>query len=149
MAAINVRIVLRSNALSGFAYTEKFKYHEAMLMGAGFKGRFKATALFAGLGGFVTAAAIPASRWFMEKFILPAPGEGPSPAAQEKGFYDFRFIGHAADGRDLKIKVTGDRDPGYGSTAKILGEAATCLDALTCVGTAVAGPLGAACGVNI
>lgn len=127
MAAINVRIVLRSNALSGFAYTENFKYHEAMLMGAGFKGRYKATALSAGLGGFVTAAAIPPTRWFMEKFILPAPGEGPSPAAQEKGFYDFRFIGHTADGRDLKIKVTGDRDPGYGSTGKILGEAAACL----------------------
>jgi short subunit dehydrogenase-like uncharacterized protein len=127
MAAINVRIVLRSNALSGFAYTEKFKYHEAMLMGTGFKGRYKATALSAGLGGFVTAAAIPPTRWVMEKFILPAPGEGPSPAAQEKGFYDFRFIGHTADGRDLKVKVTGDRDPGYGSTAKILGEAAACL----------------------
>lgn len=127
MAAINVRVVLRSNALSNFAYTEQFKYHEAMLMGAGFKGRYKATALSAGLGGFVTAAAIPPTRWFMEKFILPAPGEGPSPAAQEKGFYDFRFIGHTADGRDLKIKVTGDRDPGYGSTGKILGEAAACL----------------------
>ncbi len=127
MAAVNVRIVLRSNALSGFAYTENFKYHEVMLMGAGFKGRYKATALSVGLGGFVTAAAIPPTRWLMEKFILPAPGEGPSYAAQEKGFYDLRFIGHTADGRDLKVKVTGDRDPGYGSTAKILGEAAACL----------------------
>ena len=25
------------------------------------------------------------------------------------------------------MKVTGDRDPGYGSTAKMLGEAAVCL----------------------
>jgi short subunit dehydrogenase-like uncharacterized protein len=59
--------------------------------------------------------------------VLPKPGEGPSPAAQASGFFDLRLHGTTADGRALRGKVTGDRDPGYGSTAKMLGEAAVCL----------------------
>ena len=59
--------------------------------------------------------------------MLPAPGEGPTPAQQESGFFDLRFHGRTRDGSALRIKVTGDRDPGYGSTAKMLGQAAACL----------------------
>ncbi len=127
MAAINVRMVLRSNALQDYRYGRDFRYDEAMLTGKGFAGHAKAIAVTTGLGGFVAAAALAPTRWLMEKTILPAPGEGPSREAQEKGFYDFRFVGRTADGRELRVKVTGDRDPGYGSTAKILGEAAACL----------------------
>jgi short subunit dehydrogenase-like uncharacterized protein len=127
MAAINVRIVLRSNALMNFAYGHAFRYDEAMLMGKGFAGGARATGLSAGLGGFVAAAALPPTRWLMEKFMLPAPGEGPSETEQKNGFFDFRFVGHVDDTRELRVKVTGDRDPGYGSTAKMLGEAAACL----------------------
>lgn len=127
MAAINTRVVLRSHALQGYAWGQDFQYDEGMMLGRGTKGRLRATAFSAGLGAFVVGAAIAPTRWLMEKTILPAPGEGPSPAAQERGFWDYRFIGHTADGRSLKVKVTGDRDPGYGSTAKMLGEAAACL----------------------
>jgi short subunit dehydrogenase-like uncharacterized protein len=63
----------------------------------------------------------------MERFVLPAPGEGPSAEAQRNGFFDLRFVGRTADGRTLRAKVTGDRDPGYGSTAKMLGQAGACL----------------------
>ncbi len=127
MAAINVRMVLRSNALQDYAFGRDFRYDEAMLTGKGFAGHARATGMTAGLGGFLVAAAIAPTRWLMEKTILPAPGDGPSPKAQETGFYDFRFVGRAGEGRELRVKVTGDRDPGYGSTAKILGEAAACL----------------------
>jgi short subunit dehydrogenase-like uncharacterized protein len=58
----------------------------------------------------------------VEKFV-PKPGEGPSPEAQKNGFYDLRFVGKTTDGKIIKTKVTGDRDPGYGSTGKMLGEA--------------------------
>ena len=58
---------------------------------------------------------------------LPKPGEGPSPEAQRKGFFDLRFLGTTVDGRQIRTKVTGDRDPGYGSTGKMLGQAAACL----------------------
>jgi short subunit dehydrogenase-like uncharacterized protein len=127
MAAVNIRVVHRSNALSNAAYSPAFRYDEAMMMGCGVRGRLRATTFSAGLAGFVVGAALSPTRWLMEKFMLPAPGEGPSPAAQEKGFYDFRFLGKTADGRELRVKVTGDRDPGYGSTAKMLGEAAACM----------------------
>jgi short subunit dehydrogenase-like uncharacterized protein len=127
MAAINVRVVLRSHGLAELPAGEGFRYDEAMLMGRGFSGRSKAITFAAGLTGFIVGAAIAPSRWVMEKFILPKPGEGPSPNAQEKGFYDLRFLGMTADGRKLRVKVTGDRDPGYGSTAKMLAEAAVTL----------------------
>ena len=127
MAAINTRVVHRSNALQAEAYGADFRYDEAMLAGRGAKGRLAALGITAGLGAFMLGAALPPSRWLLERFVLPAPGEGPSPQAQRSGFYDIRFFGTTADGRTLRAKVTGDRDPGYGSTSKMLGEAGACL----------------------
>jgi len=127
MSGINTRIVQRTNALSEQAYGADFTYDEAMLMGRGLKGRFAATAVAAGLAGFMLAGAIPPARAAHERFVLPKPGEGPSPEAQRKGFFDLRFLGTTADGRQIRTKVTGDRDPGYGSTGKMLGQAAACL----------------------
>jgi short subunit dehydrogenase-like uncharacterized protein len=57
----------------------------------------------------------------------PKPGEGPSKAEREAGFFDILFVGIAPDGRKVKVSVQGDRDPGYGSTSKMLAEAAICL----------------------
>jgi short subunit dehydrogenase-like uncharacterized protein len=127
MSAVNTRIVQRSNALLEQAYGQDFTYGEAVLAGKGVKGRLAATGIAAGLGGFMLAAAIPPSRWVLEKFVLPGAGEGPSPEAREKGRFDLRFHGRTAGGQELWVKVTGDRDPGYGSTAKMLGQAAACL----------------------
>jgi short subunit dehydrogenase-like uncharacterized protein len=119
--------VHRSNALLERAYGADFVYDEAVLAGRGLKGRLSAAGMAAGLAAFTVAGALPPTRWALERFVLPAPGEGPSPEAQQKGFFDLRFLGTTADGRRLRVKVTGDRDPGYGSTAKMLGQAAACL----------------------
>ena len=127
MSAINTRIVQRSNALSKQAYGADFTYDEAVLTGRGLKGRLAATGMTAGLAGFMVAGAIAPARWALERFVLPAPGEGPSAEAQKSGFFDLRFIGRTADGRSIRTRVTGDRDPGYGSTAKMLGQAGACL----------------------
>lgn len=127
MSAVNTRIVQRSNALLAGAYGGDFTYGEAVLSGRGVKGRLAATSMAAGLAGFLVVGALPPTRWALEKFVLPAPGEGPSPEQQEKGFFDIRFKGFTDDDRGLAVKVTGDRDPGYGSTGKMLGEAAACL----------------------
>jgi short subunit dehydrogenase-like uncharacterized protein len=127
MSAINTRIVQRTNALSEQAYGADFTYDEAMLMGRGVKGMFAATAMAAGLAAFMLAGSIGPARAALERFVLPKPGEGPSPAAQRKGFFDLRFVGTTADGRQIRTKVTGDRDPGYSSTGKMLGQAAACL----------------------
>jgi len=123
MAVVNTRVVHRSNALAHHAYGKDFRYDEAVLMGRGIKGRLAAAGMAAGLGGFMLASAIGPARWALERFVLPGPGEGPSPETQRKGFFDLRFFGRTADGRELRTRVTGDGDPGYGSTAKMLGQA--------------------------
>jgi short subunit dehydrogenase-like uncharacterized protein len=127
MSAINTRIVHRSNMLSGAAYGRNFRYDEAMLTGRGWRGRANAVALASALGGMVAAGAFTPTRALLGRFVLPAPGEGPDAEAQRKGCFDLRFHGRTDDGRTLAVKVTGDRDPGYGSTAKMLGQAAACL----------------------
>ncbi|MZR62716.1 trans-acting enoyl reductase family protein [Alcanivorax sp. DP30] len=125
MDAINSRIVHRSNALND--YSKDMTYNEGMLTGDGVGGRMKALGIGVGTGLFFGAAAMAPTRWALNKFVVPQPGEGPSPEAQKAGFYDVRFVGHTANGEMIKVKVTGDADPGYGSTSKLLGEAAVCL----------------------
>lgn len=126
MGAINTRVVHRSNALQNARYGKEFTYDEAMMTGRGTKGRLAAYAITGGLAAFFTASAIKPTRWLVEKFV-PKPGEGPSPEAQKSGFYDLRFVGRTEDGKTIITKVTGDQDPGYGSTGKMLGEAGMCL----------------------
>ena len=125
MAGINTKVVRRSNALSGYIYGKDFRYDEATIFGKGLKGRIK---------GYLTAipllimTAKPES--FFKKIankILPKPGEGPTKEQREKGFYNLKFYTTLKDGSRALGKVTGDMDPGYGSTSKMLGEAAVCL----------------------
>jgi len=127
MAGINTRVVHRSNALQGYGYGKEFKYDEAMMTGNGLKGRFMAMGLAGGLAGFLVGAALPPTRWVLEKFVVPKPGEGPSENSQQRGSYDLRFHGTTSREHTLSARVTGDMDPGYGSTGKMLGEAAVCL----------------------
>ncbi len=136
MAAINTRVVRRSNALMDYAYGEDFSYEEAMLAPA------RQGAISAKLSGFAMAAgaaslAIAPLRSVAQRF-LPAPGEGPTAEQREKGFFDIYLYGvHPKDNSlDMIARVTGDRDPGYGSTSKMLAESAVCLaqDELECEG---------------
>ena len=127
MASVNTRIVQRSHALLGRPWGNDFLYDEAMMMGDGPVGIAKATAMTGGLGGFMAAASVGPVRRLLSKYVLPKPGTGPSPEEQEAGFFDLRFFGETDAGQKLVTKVTGDADPGYGSTAKMLGEAALML----------------------
>ncbi|MCO1370210.1 saccharopine dehydrogenase NADP-binding domain-containing protein [Burkholderia multivorans] len=131
MAAVNERVVHRSNALAGDAYGNGFRYDEAIVTGHGIRGSVVARATVVALGAFMAGVLVKPVRSAMERFLLPKPGEGPSLAAQRAGCFDLRFFGHASGGRIVRLKVTGDRDPGYGSTGKMLGQAAICL-ALDC-----------------
>ncbi|ASC73007.1 Putative trans-acting enoyl reductase [Halomicronema hongdechloris C2206] len=127
MAAVNTPIVLRSNALQGYAYGQSFHYDEAILTGSGPFGWLLATSLKVGLDGLALVSTWSPGRWLLEHTVVPAPGQGPSAEAQAQGFYDLRFWGQTAQGQTIRVKVAGDRDPGYGSTAKILGQAGICL----------------------
>jgi short subunit dehydrogenase-like uncharacterized protein len=71
--------------------------------------------------------AFAPTRALLRRFALPKPGEGPNQDQREKGRYEVLFFGQTADGRTLTASVAGDRDPGYGSTSKMIAEAAICL----------------------
>ena len=108
MASINTKAVHRSNFLLGHPWGRNFQYDE-MLMVAG-------PPTGAAPAGFDLGGAAP-----------PKPGEGPSKEEREAGFYDLVFIAEGPDGRTVRARVKGDMDPGYGSTSKMLAEAALAL----------------------
>jgi short subunit dehydrogenase-like uncharacterized protein len=112
MAAINTRNVHRSNALLGHAYGEDFVYDEMLLTGPGDKGK-------------AIAEGVAADR-SLSSDSAPKPGEGPSKEERENGFYDVLFIGEK-DGKTLMASVSGKKDPGYGSTSRMIAESAICL----------------------
>lgn len=127
MAPINTKVVRRSHALLGYAWGEQFSYREAVMTGRGAAGWAKAAAITGGLAALVAGASFSASRSLLERYILPKPGEGPDQEKRESGFFNLRQFGRLPDGTRVQSKITGDRDPGYGSTAKMISEAAVCL----------------------
>lgn len=129
MAAINTRVVRRSNALLSHRYGKSFRYSESMLMKGRLPGAVTAAAMStATLLGMTALAASPALRRFAGK-KLPASGQGPSQTERETGFFKLRFYGVLeGDTRaTLLAKVEGQGDPGYGATSRMLGESAICL----------------------
>ena len=114
MANINTRNVHRSNMLMGFPYGRDFAYDEMQIAGPGEEGEALARSIQAANNKMATSA-------------IPKPGEGPSKEERETGHYDLLFVGVAPDGRQVRAVVKGDRDPGYGSTSKMISECAICL----------------------
>lgn len=127
MAVMNTRIVHRTNQLLSYEYGREFKYDEAMWMQDGVKGKLMSYGLSAGLLGFASAMMFKPSRELLSKHVLPKSGSGPSKSEQENGFFDIRFFGTTAKQDTINTKVTGDRDPGYGSTSRMLAQSALCL----------------------
>jgi short subunit dehydrogenase-like uncharacterized protein len=116
MASINTRNVHRYNMLMKFPYGKDFVYDEMVLTGPGEQGEANAKRV---------VAAVNAER--MGAVDGPKPGEGPSKEERENGLYDLLFVALAPDGRQVRAAVKGDRDPGYGSTSKMISECAICL----------------------
>jgi len=58
---------------------------------------------------------------------LPKPGEGPGEEMLAKGCFEILFIGSDAQGRSLRSRVKGTRDPGYATTSRMISETALCL----------------------
>ena len=128
MAPINTRVVRRSNALLGYPYGRDVRYSEVTGCGGGAAGLARAAMVAAGLAGFMTALSVRPARSLLQRRVLPSPGEGPDRAEREAGHFRLRLIGRGrdADGEPsrLSVRVTGDRDPGYGATARMLAESA-------------------------
>ena len=127
MAGINTRVIRRSNALAGYPYGRGFRYREATLTGPGASGRLKGAMLVSTLAALVVGMSASPTRALLQKFFLPKPGEGPSRELQQSGFFSLMQIGKLPDGTLMKTRIAGDRDPGYGSTSKMLAESAVCL----------------------
>ena len=114
MANINTRNVHRSNMLMGFPYGRDFVYDEMQITGPGEEGEALAKRILTANNKMATS-------------VGPKPGEGPSKEERENGSYDLLFVALAPDGRQVRAAVKGDRDPGYGSTSKMIAECAICL----------------------
>ncbi|HIG09384.1 MAG TPA: saccharopine dehydrogenase [Alphaproteobacteria bacterium] len=126
MASINTKVVRRSNVLSSYAYGKSFRYDEATIFGKGFLGRIKGILSFIPIGLIMSAKHGSLLKKGLD-ILFPSPGEGPTKQKMEKGFYKLRFYITLADGSNAFAKVTGDMDPGYGSSSKMLAESAVCL----------------------
>lgn len=109
MATINTKNVHRSNMLLGYAYGEDFVYDEMQLLGA------------------EEPAAGQVGGEDLAFDMSLQPGEGPSRQEREAGHYNVAFFAQGLSGESITATVTGDQDPGYGSTSKIVSEAAICL----------------------
>lgn len=114
MALINTRNVHRSNMLMGFPYGQDFVYDEMVLTGPGEKGEANAKRVMAANAEKTGPGA-------------PKPGEGPSKEERENGLFNLLYVAISPDGRAVRAGVTGDRDPGYGSTSKMISECAICM----------------------
>ncbi|MCP5395166.1 MAG: saccharopine dehydrogenase NADP-binding domain-containing protein [Sphingomonadaceae bacterium] len=107
MAPINTKNVHRTNFLLGHPWGEDFTYDEMVMTTPGEAGKAMAEMM---------AKANPLG----DKKLKP--GDGPSKEERENGFYDILYIGEYPDGTTIRASVKGDRDPGYGSTCKMLSE---------------------------
>jgi len=114
MAPVNTKNVHRTNFLLGHPYGKDFVYDEMMVApGLGDIPRVTTEA-------FATVVSLLGSGGLKR-------GAGPTREEREKGFYDILFLGELRDGGRVEAVVTGDRDPGYGSTSKMIAESALCL----------------------
>jgi short subunit dehydrogenase-like uncharacterized protein len=113
MAPINTKNVHRTNFLLDFPYGKDFQYDEMVVTSPGDLGKQAAE---------MVAKANP-----FAGDDTPKPGEGPTREQRENGSYDIIFIGETTDGETASLCVKGDKDPGYGSTSKMIAESALCL----------------------
>ena len=127
MAAINTKNVHRTNALRGHAYGRDFTYDERQLTGPGRAGELRARGLASTATWQNRLLGFGPTRKLIARFALPQPGEGPSLHERESGCYELWFSGQSDAGQSLRTVVKGDRDPGYGSTCKLIAESALCL----------------------
>ncbi len=132
MAAVNTRVVRRSNALLGHPWGQDFLYTEVSAYGSGPKGLLAATTATVGLGASMAAMGVAPVRRQLEKHVLPAPGEGPSADKRERGYFQMTLRGEgtsARTGRLVRLEgtVAGKGDPGYAATSRMLSQAALCL----------------------
>lgn len=124
MAGFNSRIVMRTNAITNYRYGIDFKYSEVSSYKKGLSGFLKAVVMFIGLVFIQISLKVRPLLWFLRKFFLPSPGDGPSKQIRDNGFFKLDIIGSIDNIKKIRFTVTGKGDPGYLATAKMITESA-------------------------
>mgnify|MGYP000097278112 CR=1 FL=1 len=130
MAPANERVIRRSNALLGYPWGREFRCTEVVPTGRGLGGAAGAGLVAGGIGLFTAAMSIGPIRSGLRRFVFPDPGEGPTSEEAENGHFTIRLLGRgtARSGPfTVEAEFGADLDPGYGATARMLGEAGMCL----------------------
>ncbi|MFW6329932.1 MAG: saccharopine dehydrogenase family protein [Alkalispirochaetaceae bacterium] len=127
MEEVNRRVVYRTNALSRFLYGRDFRYNEVFVLPPGIGGFLKALAGRSAITAGRLLFAFPPTRSLLVALLFPPPGSGPRVAEEGGGYFEAR-IEDPLSGRAY-LRIEGDRDPGYGATAIMLGESAILLAA--------------------
>lgn len=116
--SVDPQIVMRS-ARALPVYGPTFRYGHYVQI----REWYNVAKLLAGVSTLMAAAQLPpARRWLMGR--KPA-GQGPSDEQRRRGWFRVRFFGEGG-GRSVIVDVTGG-DPGYGETARMLGESVLCM----------------------
>lgn len=123
MSTVNSKIVHASNSRLAYPYGKAFEYSEFMIAPK----KSSAVKVYYGMGLMMLTLGFKPTRWILEKFFLPKPGEGPSIEQQEQGFFVYNIYGKTYNNDAIVVEVTGDKDPGYGSSAQMLAESAICM----------------------
>jgi len=116
-------LVRRSAALLN--YGDKFEFSEVQAQ----KSAFAAYATMLALFAFALLLSLAPTRWLLVRFVLPAPGQGPSQESMRNGFFKSKLIAEVAGDASKRVvcKIDGKRDPGYGATARMISMTALCL----------------------
>ena len=127
MAGVNTKVVRRSHALAGYPYGREFRYDESVMTGHGISGWLKGVTMIIGLGALMLFLSFSVTRNLLQRFVFKKPGEGPNRTLQKNGYFNLIQLGRLSDGTIIRGRITGDQDPGYGSTSKMISECAVCL----------------------
>ena len=127
MSGVNTRVVQRTNAIAEFSYGKNFRYNEVSSFDSGLNGFLKAFNMLMTLFFLQLSLRTKLLIWILKKTIFPKPGEGPSKHKMKNGFFKMKIIGFMNKIRKNSVTVTGDSDPGYSATAKMLTESAICI----------------------
>jgi short subunit dehydrogenase-like uncharacterized protein len=126
MAQVNTRVVRRGHALAGAPWGEDFVYREVTST----PGSARGLAMALGITGTVAALGFVMNRPALRAQVArraPQPGDGPSAEARARGHWKLRLVAEGDRDEVLLFTVSDRADPGYSSTAKMLGESALCL----------------------
>lgn len=126
MAMFNTRVVRRSNALSGYAYGDGFRYREVMATGSGPLGAAVAAGVTTGLGALFAGLGFKPPRMLLDR-LLPDPGEGPDEKSRREGHFRVRLRARTEEGQTVQATVAAQGDPGYAATSEMLAESALAL----------------------